>query len=100
MREVVKQLETNNEKGLTQDELVDYRRNIHQCVFTHLKALVDFMETSNIRLDSHIIDHYRYLRDYVGKVDCDVILNENVGKAIKVLWQDHSVAEAFRATAA
>jgi hypothetical protein len=100
MEEVVKQLKNDNEKGLTRDELVDYRYNIHQCVLAHLKALIGSMDMSNIQIDSYIIDYYRYLRDYVGKLDRDVILDENVGKAIEVLWQDHSIAEAFRSTAA
>jgi hypothetical protein len=100
MGEVVKQLKNDNEKGLTRDELVDYRYNIHQCVLAHIKALMEFMDTSDIRTDSYIIDYYRYLRDYVGKLDRDVILDENVGKAIEVLWQDHLIAEAFRSSAA
>lgn len=98
-REVVKHLKKNGGIGLTKDELVDYRYNIHQCVVTCIKALVEFMKMSKIRLESDINDHYDYLCGYIAHLDPDAPLNAKVGKAINVIWKDSSIAETFQPSA-
>lgn len=94
---IIKQLKNNDQTGLTKDELIDYRYNIHQCVITCAKALVEAIGMSNIRTESNTNnDHYSYLRGYIVNNDSDAPLNEKVGKVIDDLWKDSSIAEAFK----
>jgi len=97
MGEIIKQLKSNDEMGLTKEKLISYRYDIHQCVISHTKVLVEAIEMSSIKPESDTNnDHYGYLRSYIIDPDPDVPLNDKVGKAIDALWRYSSIAEAFK----
>jgi guanine nucleotide-binding protein G(i) subunit alpha len=99
MGEIVKQLKNNDQMGLTKDELIDYRYNIHQCVITCTKALLEAIEISAIQTESDINkDYYDYLRGCIFDPDSDAPLNDKVGKAIEALWKDSFITEAFKSS--
>lgn len=99
MMEIIKQLKSNDQIGLTKDALIDYRYNIHQCVMTYTKALVEAIGISNAQSESDTNnDHYNYLRDYIVDPDPDELLDDKFGKAIDALWKDSSIAEAFKSS--
>jgi|SRR5690242_2809713 len=99
MREIIKQLKSNDEIGLTEDELIDYRYNIHQFSITCIKALVDVIKASEVQLGKGDNTHYSYLCDYVAVPHGDAPLTEEAGQAVHVLWKDSSIREVFQASA-
>ncbi|KAF3048164.1 Guanine nucleotide-binding protein alpha-2 subunit [Didymella heteroderae] len=100
MRDVVKQLRNNDtdDAGLTEDELIEYRYNVHQTVFTCVRALLDVADASEVRLDENVDSRYKQLRDYVSVAGDDMTLNEEAGQAIESLWQEPSIMGAFRSS--
>lgn len=98
MRDIVKQLMNNDETGLTEDELIDYRYNIHQYVINCTKALVHLMKGSEAQLGEDANNRYSYLCDYIAVPQGDAPLNGEAGRAIGVLWKDPSVTDAFQSS--
>jgi hypothetical protein len=98
MGEVVKQLRTNNadDAGLTENELAEYRYNIHQSVFTCVRALLDSIDASGILLSGDDNSRYEYLRGFLSASHDDLPLNEEAAQAIKGLWQESFAIEAFQ----
>jgi hypothetical protein len=99
MRDVIKQLKNNDEIGLTENELIGYRHNIHQFVITCARALVNLIRLSAAGLQDDVNDRYSYLRDYLTVPRSDTPLNDEVGRAIDFLWRDPSVIEASQFSA-
>lgn len=98
MREIIKQLKSNDEIGLTEDELIDYRYNIHQFSITCIKALVDVIKSTGFQLGEVDNNHYSYLCDHIAVPHGDVPLTEKAGQAIHGLWKDSSIREIFQAS--
>lgn len=99
MREIVKQLKDDDETGLTEDELIGYRYNIHQYVVTCIKGLVDLIQLSEAQLRDEIKDCHSYLCDYVAVPHGDAPLSEEAGWAVDALWKDPLVREVFLSSA-
>ncbi|KAH6644032.1 guanine nucleotide binding protein, alpha subunit [Boeremia exigua] len=99
MRDVVKQLKSCSNTGLTEAELMDYRYNIHQCVIACTKALVGVVKNSEIQLEEDVSDRYGFLCDFITLPHVDEALNEEAGHAIDALWKNPSVSAAFHSSA-
>ena len=99
MRDIVKQLKNNDETGLTENELIDYRYDIHQHVVNCTTALVHLMKSSKAQLGEDANNRYSYLCDYIAVPQGDAPLNEEAGRAIGDLWKDPSVTGAFQSSA-
>lgn len=102
MREIVKQLKTTDtdDSGLTENELLSYRYNIHQFVLTCVKALLGVIDASSALLEGDVEGCYEFLRDYVSKhTNDDATLTEEAAGAIEALWTEPSVTEAHRISA-
>jgi hypothetical protein len=98
MTEIVQQLKNSNEIGLTQDQLTDYRYNIHQHVITCTRMLVDSVKAADIHLSSDADHYYSHLCNHVA--DPGATMTEETGQAINTIWKDASIAEAFQSIAA
>ncbi|KAF1934193.1 G protein alpha subunit [Didymella exigua CBS 183.55] len=99
MRDIAKQLKNNDETGLTENELIDYRYNIHQCVVDCIKTLVHLMKSSEAQLEEDTRNRYSYLCDFIAVSQGDAPLNEEAGRTIGVLWKDPSITDAFQSSA-
>lgn len=99
MRDIVKQLKNNDETGLTENELIDYRYDIHQHVVNCTTALVHLMKSPKAQLGEDANNRYSYLCDYIAVPQGDAPLNEEAGRAIVDLWKDPSVTDAFQSSA-
>jgi hypothetical protein len=99
-REIIEMLLGKDpEIGLTEDELLDYRHNIHQWLATCARDLVSFIETSDFRLEPDARIQHSYLRDYLSSLDPDADLSEEFGRAVETLWNDALLRTAFQSTA-
>jgi hypothetical protein len=99
-REIIEMLlKKDPEIGLTEDELLDYRHNIHQWLATCARDLVSFIETSDFRLESDSRIQHSYLRGYPSSLDPDAHLSEEFGRAVETLWNDALLRTAFQSTA-
>jgi hypothetical protein len=99
-REIIEMLlKKDPEIGLTEDELLDYRHNIHQWLATCARDLVSFIETSDFRLESDSRIQHSYLRGYLSSLDPDAHLSEEFGRAVETLWNDALLRTAFQSTA-
>jgi hypothetical protein len=98
-REIIEMLlKKDPEIGLTEDELLDYRHNIHQWLTTCVRDLVSFIETSDFRLEPDARIQHSYLRGYLSSLDPDAYLSEEFGRAVKTLWNDALLRTAFQST--
>jgi hypothetical protein len=99
-REIIEMLlKKDPEIGLTEDELLDYRHNIHQWLATCARDLVSFIETFDFRLESDSRIQHSYLRGYLSSLDPDAHLSEEFGRAVETLWNDALLRTAFQSTA-
>jgi hypothetical protein len=95
MREIIQQLKSDDEIGLTREELVDYRHNIHQWVVACTRELVNSVKTSDSRLEPGTRIHYDHLCGYLSDLDSDAQLSKDFGKAVEGLWKDSILKKAF-----
>jgi hypothetical protein len=100
-REIIEMLlKKDPEIGLTRNELLDYRQNIHQWIAACASELVSFIETSDFRLEPDAKIKHGYLRGYLSSLDPDAYLSEEFGKAVETLWNDALLRDAFESAAA
>jgi hypothetical protein len=97
--EIIEMLLKDPKIGLTKDELLDYRHNIHQWIVTCARKLVSFIETSDFRLEPDARIQHGYLRGYLSTLDADAHLSEEFGKAVETLWNDALLRTAFKSAA-
>lgn len=98
MKQIVRQIRNNNNRGLTEDERIEYRHNVHQYVVTHTRELLELIETSDIRLKSDVKPYYDYLCDYLPRfvgVELNQLLNEEFGRAVEAIWSNLLITEGF-----
>jgi hypothetical protein len=99
-REIIEMLlKKDPEIGLTKDQLLDYRYNIHQWLATCARELVSFIETSDFKLEPDARIQHSYLRGYLSTLDPDAHLSEEFGRAVENLWKDALLRTAFQSTA-
>lgn len=98
MRDIVKQLKNNDEIGLTEKELMDYRYNIFQYVIDCTKSLVHLTKSLEAQLEETANNRYSYLCDFIVAPQGDAPLNEEVGQAIELLWKHPFVIDAFQSS--
>lgn len=96
MSDVVKQLRTTDtdDAGLTENELISYRHNIHQSVFAYIPALLGSIDASEAPLHEDIKSSCNCLRSHLSVPPNDLSLDGEAVKAIESLWQEPSVMEA------
>ena len=95
MREIIQLLKNDDEIGLMEDELLDYRHSIRQWVISCTIELVESIKTSDFRLDPAAKVHYDYVCGYLTDIDSDTQPSEEFGKAVEDLWDNPNLKEAF-----
>ncbi|PVI02832.1 G-alpha-domain-containing protein [Periconia macrospinosa] len=97
MKETVKGIKGNNEIGLTKDELISYRHNIHQRVFECIREMVQAIITHNICLNpDENRESFSYLEAHVANADPNALLDEDIGTAVESLWKEISTIETLK----
>jgi len=89
---IAKQLKILHLKGFKEEEILQYKKQVHSNILTNVKLLIKGAETLDIPLQNEALAKKIAQPDYMG----DGVLTPDIANEIKTLWKnDSGIREAF-----